>query len=222
MKFKAYPLIPKKLHIIWIGDKPRPDRWINTWRDQHPEWDFKLWGNEDYKAIDWRSRKQMNQFQASGHWAGVADLMRYEILYRHGGVYVDADSICVRPLDDWLLHNHMFAVRESEKHRPNLVINSFIGAVPDHPALRDIVNATSRMDKPVRRWSWRHLRKMNVLPWKSVGPRFFTRMIKPYCPELVTVLPSILFLPKHFLDTDERICESGYARHYWGSTNEAY
>jgi mannosyltransferase OCH1-like enzyme len=222
MTSPAYPLIPKNIHVIWVGPRERPDHWINSWRDKHPGWEFHLWGNDDYRSIDWRSRRQMDRFEAEGHWAGVADLMRYEILFRHGGVYVDADALCVRALDDWLLHNHMFAVRESERHRPGLIINSFIGSVPEHPALSDIVKAISRMNAPVRQWSWRHLRKMNIMPWKSVGPRFFTKMIRPYCPELVTVLPSILFLPRHFLDADERSCDSTYARHFWGSTRKAY
>ena len=31
-----------------------------------------------------------------------ADVLRYEILRRHGGVYVDVDVECLRPLDDLL------------------------------------------------------------------------------------------------------------------------
>jgi inositol phosphorylceramide mannosyltransferase catalytic subunit len=222
MNQPLYPLIPKNLHAIWIGPKERPDRWIDTWRDQHPDWQFRLWGNEEYRTIDWVSRKQMDRFEAEGHWAGIADLMRYEILFRYGGFYVDADMACIRPLDEWLLHNHMVAVRESELHRAQLIANSFIGSVAGHPALYDILQATSRMNSPVRRWSWKHFRKINILPWKSVGPRFFTKMICPYCPELVTVLPSILFLPQHFLDLTERSCDFIYARHFWGSTRGGY
>jgi inositol phosphorylceramide mannosyltransferase catalytic subunit len=93
--------------------------------------------------------RQLKIFRDGGYWDGVADLMRYEILFEHGGVYVDADSTSVRPLDHWLLTPPLFAVWESEQHRPGLIANGFIGSVPQHPALAAIIRATARMNKPV-------------------------------------------------------------------------
>ena len=173
--------IPKILHAIWVGDESRrPDRWIQTWRMMHPTWAFKVWGNADYEARAWKSKRQMEIFRALKHWEGVADLMRYEILHEQGGVYVDADSACVRPLDDWLLDTRMFAIWESERHRPGLVANGFIGSIPGHPALEAIIRVTARMHKtPVSRRSWRSIRFEGVRPrfeWtydapsKTVGP----------------------------------------------------
>ena len=32
-------MIPKKLHIIWVGDESkRPDNCIQTWIDKNPAW----------------------------------------------------------------------------------------------------------------------------------------------------------------------------------------
>jgi mannosyltransferase OCH1-like enzyme len=96
--------IPKKLHAVWVGDESKcPHQWLQTWRDKHPAWEFKLWGNAEYDSVPWRSKRQMDIFRACGEWNAVADLMRYEILCEHGGVYVDADSMSVRAFDDWLL-----------------------------------------------------------------------------------------------------------------------
>lgn len=37
--------IPSKLHMIWVGDEAkRPDSCIETWRQNHPAWEFRLWG----------------------------------------------------------------------------------------------------------------------------------------------------------------------------------
>jgi hypothetical protein len=33
-------------------------------------------------------------------WAHIADIWRAEIMYRYGGLYVDTDAICFKPLDD--------------------------------------------------------------------------------------------------------------------------
>jgi mannosyltransferase OCH1-like enzyme len=71
--------------------------------------------------------------------------MRYEILFEQGGVYVDADSTSVRPLDSWLLAPGMVAAWESEQHRPGFIATTFIGSVPQHPVLSTIIRATSRI-----------------------------------------------------------------------------
>jgi len=211
-KHSAQPnRIPKKLHIIWVGDEAKcPSHCIQSWKDKHPDWEVRVWGNLELGALKWRNRKQIEVFRARGQWEGVADLMRYEILHEHGGVYVDADSVCVRPLDDWLLDNRLFAVWESERHRPAIIANGFIGCVPHHPALRAIILAASRM------------RKLQGEPWELVGPVFFTRMILPFCPLDATILPSVLFLPEHHSDGDVRASSLIYAKHEWGSTRKSY
>ncbi len=85
-------MIPKRLHIIWIGDEgKRPDAYIQTWMDHHPEWEFKLWGNRELLERPWINQHHMAAMAAQ-EWCGVADLMRLEILYEEGGVVVDADS----------------------------------------------------------------------------------------------------------------------------------
>jgi len=45
-------------------------------------------------------------------------------------------------------------------------------------------------------------------------------MIFPFCPLDVTILPSVMFLPKHFLDKQERQSSLIYARHGWGTTQD--
>lgn len=214
--------IPQKLHMIWVGDETkRPDAMINSWRRNHPQWQFKLWGNTELRNGNWQSHRQIERFLCSGHYDGVADLMRYEILYEHGGVYVDADTMSQRPLDNWLLETPLFAVWESEQHRPGLIANTFIGVVPGHPALAAIIKKTSRMNQPVWRRAWANpFRWKEVPPWKSVGPVFFTRMIRPYCPDQAMIIPSILFLPKHHLDKHARPASLAYAEHQWRTTFE--
>jgi hypothetical protein len=223
--YEAPPTIPKHIHVIWVGDEnKRPNHYIQTWRDMHPAWRITIWGNEALNSLPWRSKRQMEHFHVTENWPGIADLMRYEILCEHGGVYVDADTTCVRALDDWLLAPRMFAVWESEQHRPGLIANTFIGSVPHHPALRAIILATSRMNNRVWRRTWKierwdgirpRFRYKGFLPWRMTGPLFFTKMIRPFCPDHVTVLPSVIFLPRHWEDSQERQSSLIYARHEW-------
>jgi len=205
--------------MIWVGaDEKRPDRWIDSWRLNHIDWEFRLWGNADLETVAWACKEQIRVLAKAERWEGVADVMRYEILYRYGGVYVDSDSISVRPLDDWLLETPMFAVWESEEHAPGLIANGFIGAVPGHPALAKMIDRISRLKDPLNVRSWWRPRPKPTAPWKSIGPRLFTKVVRSQPRGQVRILPSIMFLPQHFRDMHEREGELVYARHFWSTT----
>lgn len=97
-------MIPKNIHVIWVGDESkRPDNCIDTWRKHNLDWNIRVWGNNDLATYGWVNARHMDTMQHR-ELNGVADLMRWEILYNEGGFVVDADSICLRPLPEWLLH----------------------------------------------------------------------------------------------------------------------
>lgn len=60
-----------------------------------------------------------------------ADILRLEILYRHGGVYVDTDLECLRPIDEVIAGEEFVAVCL----KPGKVTNTMVAAVPGHPLL---------------------------------------------------------------------------------------
>ena len=43
------PKIPKIIHQIWIGNRQLPlklQQYQETWKEQNPDWEYKLWTNE--------------------------------------------------------------------------------------------------------------------------------------------------------------------------------
>src|SRR5262249_46230600 len=135
--------IPKKLHLIWVGDAyKRPAKCIESWRQNHADWDFKLWTDTELLETSWINAAHLRAFVDAKCWSAAADLMRYEILYREGGVYVDADSFSIRPLDNWLLQSEMFACWENTlaTGRARLVSNAFLGSEPNNPFLHYLIS----------------------------------------------------------------------------------
>jgi hypothetical protein len=60
-----------------------------------------------------------------------ADLLRLDLLSRHGGVWADATCFCVRPLDDWLPANTESGFFAFSRPGPDRVISSwFLAAEP--------------------------------------------------------------------------------------------
>jgi hypothetical protein len=220
--------IPKKLHIIWVGNAhQRPDQCIESWRANHPDWQFKLWTDRDLIETHWMNDAHMRSFVNSKHWSAVADLMRYEILYREGGVYVDADSFSIRPLDDWLLQSEMFACWENTlaTGRARLVSNAFLGSMPQNPFLRYLIDTIGKRTEIYKRWSWSRLRYVRMGAWKSVGPYRLTRCIFDYEGmgyHGISILPSHMFCPNHY--RGKLFSGKGlvYADHQWASTRNIY
>lgn len=151
-----------------------------SWRRKHPSWAYRIWTNRDLENVAWVNAEHMRTFVKARKWAAVADLMRYEILYREGGVYVDADARCLRPLDDWLLENEMFACWDYTLAKRKLVNNAFMGSVPRNPFLAYVIEEARRKSDVLRRWSWSRMRFVKMGAWRSVGPYHLTDCINRY------------------------------------------
>ena len=78
-------MIPKILHVVWVGDESkRPDNCIQTWREHNPDWRVQVWGNAELAEYGWINARHMRDMQHR-ELSGLADLMRWEILYHEGG-----------------------------------------------------------------------------------------------------------------------------------------
>lgn len=216
-------MIPKNLHMIWVGNVyTRPDEWINTWRDKNPTWNFRLWNDNDLENGDWLLGRHIRRLYHKRRFDGVCDLMRYEILARHGGVYADADSICLRPLDIPLRAPSFWAVFESEKSRPGKIQNAFMGAMAGNRVLLNMIAELSARHNALKRWSWRHLRQVTLPTFEATGPDFLTRSIKRSNDAGVTIFPSHYFFPRDVAGNVYKGQDEPYADHFYGTAHGAY
>lgn len=204
-------LIPKTLHFIWVGDETkRPDNCIETWVRLNPGWTVKLWGNAELRGREWVNGPHMMDMYGR-ELNGVADMMRWEILYEEGGVLMDADSICLRPLDDDLLDCEAFACWESEIARPGLIAAGYFGCTPANPFVGQIILDIQN-----------ELTVINDMAWKTVGPQRLTDSYRKYAYHPLKIYPSHYFIPEHFSGLTYDGLGPIYAHQLWGSTRSAY
>ena len=216
--------IPRKFHFIWVGDESlRPDAYIETWREFHPDVEIKVWGNREWKDREWRNALQMERIaQLDRGYAGVADLMRWEILYAEGGVALDADSVCLQRLPDWLFSCDLFAVWENERVRPGLIANGYVGAIPGHAVIKKVIDDVNGLGNVSRKFVWKKLKFKKRKVWQTTGPVPFTKAILDSKNSNATILPSHFFLPVHH--SGELYTGHGpvYACELFAGTNAAY
>jgi mannosyltransferase OCH1-like enzyme len=61
-----------------------------------------------------------------------ADIARYEVIYTHGGVYLDTDFKCLRNIEPLLEGADFFSAWEDDER----VANSLFGAMPGRQRVR--------------------------------------------------------------------------------------
>ena len=197
--------IPRILHSIWVGDKPKPIKLMQTWKDKHPDYKFFEWNNETVRKMKFRCQKQIDQMWGVGRFNGVADLIRYEVLYEFGGFVAPADSVCLNPIDDLLEYGMGFCCYENEKVRPDL-LSPHLGVAAGNFYFDVMIKGL--------------MKTVDVLyadPWITTGNKFLTDAVK-LTGYPIKILPSYTFIPEHY--TGEIYAGNGkiYAKHFWGGT----
>jgi hypothetical protein len=200
-------MIPKILHIIWIGDESRrPDQLIDSWRLHHPDWDVRVWGNEQLLQTDWRCRHRLHGL-GERDCAAVADAMRWEILLQHGGVCVAADSVCLRPLDPALLDLEAFTCWENEVVAPGQLCAAYVGCTPGNPLIAKIVQDIAHDTE---------LAQQSISD--AVGSGRLTRTWRDMAYDALTVLPSACFVPRHPRAASSALSIEPFACELWASS----
>lgn len=146
------------VHMIWLNP-PFPYR-RNMRSFQRFDYKVNLWG---------KPKGLVNQdlFDAMKSYAGRADILRLELLYKHGGIYTDADSKMVRPLP---LKADLVAMTSASGYCGNETIYATKG----HPALKEAV------------YGLREHVKDNILTkdecnlWEIAGATYLTPIFEKY------------------------------------------
>jgi hypothetical protein len=141
--------IPKVVHIIWLGPSGFPEdskKNVASWIEKHPDYLFKFWSDRkralphptmQFQLVGQQDLPNVYQlYELSDNYGEKADLLRYEILYKEGGIYVDHDVICYKNFNTFVESLDLFVGLEPP-HRPVLpyavsVCNNIIGVRPNH------------------------------------------------------------------------------------------
>jgi mannosyltransferase OCH1-like enzyme len=214
--------IPHKIHLIWLGT-PMPDfcrTMVDSWKAFHPTWEVKLWTDADIPSFKLKNQKA---FDASNNWGEKADIFRYEILLREGGLYADAaDFECLRSFDDLHATCDFFAGVAYGKN--SYVYNGLIGCRPNHPVMKQCVDS-------IKVGTGDDSRQRIV---NETGPILLSKCFKRHLlsnrleNDISVAFPTVVFypFPERLRKTFSSIAlvkqryayPEAYAIHYWSST----
>jgi inositol phosphorylceramide mannosyltransferase catalytic subunit len=202
------PVIPKKIHQIWLGGK-LPEKYksfTESWQILHPDYEYKLWTDADADSFEF---ERPEVYYGSQNLGTRSDYFSYEILRKHGGIYLDVDFECFRSFDDLLFLKFFAGVAYDPKLE---IYHGLMASVPNHPILDSCV-------KDIVPYSGENGEKI----MNSTGPYHLTRCLLKNVDsttEGVVVFPPQFFYPwpnyERFGKNPYIFLQSeSYALHHW-------
>jgi mannosyltransferase OCH1-like enzyme len=196
--------IQRIIHQIWLGTNPMPNEWMDSVKDFAAKYnyEYKVWTDANITDIHMSPELRAEYDSFGSELAGRADIIRLIVLNTYGGIYIDADSVILKPekFAKFLDENKasvFFAWEEMGKDIGNmnatlagehsLVSNGTIGAKKGHPFIEKLITDMVNNSKGMP----------NRAAWKRVGPLYVTRMYKEHKKEFpdIHIYPMKYFYP---------------------------
>lgn len=198
-----YTGIPRIIHQSWKSSSAIPTRfgpWMRSWTSAHPTWTYVFWTDADNLALFETLYPQYLHVAQGVGKIGLADMARYALLHSVGGLYVDADFECVRPLDQLMRDHELFLSSEPRAHTVLLeksdsvsLCNALLASKPRHPLWLRVLDAIRAKFE----------RNANRDPVGLTGPRILNQTYFEYVSSdqnattnTATVLPPEFFYPE--------------------------
>lgn len=159
-------MIPKIIHLIWLGG-PLPEK-FKSLRDRICEI------NNDYEIMEWNddninfNLKNNSLFKSCDNLGAKSDILRFEVLYKFGGIYLDYDFLQVKKFDDLLNLDFFAGTGESQ---PEEVWNSIVGCSKENKIALKFLDGLSSIKEPIKKW------EINRVMYET-GPYYLTNILK--------------------------------------------
>jgi mannosyltransferase OCH1-like enzyme len=161
---------PKIIHQTWKNNIV-PPHWQSSqdmWKKYHPDWQYILWTDDmNRNFIRDNFPMLLSTFDNFPYNIQRADMIRYAILYKFGGVYCDLDLEPMSNLEDLFPNKGVYLVQS--KNTPSYITNSFMASSPNDPFWLKVLEECSKPPK----WWWigKHLYVMN-----TTGPMMISKV----------------------------------------------
>jgi inositol phosphorylceramide mannosyltransferase catalytic subunit len=213
LKYPGYKqIVPKKIHQIWIGGQApkKYDLWRNSWKKNHPDYEYFLWDEQKILQLDLINRKQ---FVETKYPVVKSNLARHEILFKFGGIYVDTDFESLKKIEEKYL-TRSFMAGEVCGYSPN-INDAIMIASKGSKLLELVINGFKKKKLPSK------MNPMEILHY--CGVFYLSKIIKKNRKILrdIVITPSQYFYPwPNFMTNNSSnrysyVSKKSLAIHHW-------
>jgi mannosyltransferase OCH1-like enzyme len=181
-------MIPKKIHQIYFNLTGKEIEQFPMFLKSkeicqgYSDYEYTLWNEESCRnLISEHYPSYLDFYDAFRYEIQKIDFVRFCILHRHGGFYIDMDMFILKPLDALRGKEFVFHNIRHVKERWSWIENDFIGSVQGSRLWE------SAMKECVK--NYKEKESIDIYDiWKgrfvlqTTGPRFLSRFIKKVAP----------------------------------------
>lgn len=207
-------MIPKKIHYCWIGGNPLPKsakKCIASWKKYCPDYEIIEWNESNY---DFTKNQYMREALEAKKWGFVPDYARLDIIYKHGGIYLDTDVEIIKSFDS-LLENKGFAGFESKEY---VALGLGFGAEAGNPVIKALLDSYDDLHFINKDGSLNMVPspQLNTVTLANIG--LVRNGEKQLINDSFTIFPPEYFCPKSFYDGVIRRTKKTYSIHHFDAS----
>jgi mannosyltransferase OCH1-like enzyme len=140
--------IPKIIHQIWAGGESLPNilkELGETWKERHPQWEYILWSESNILSFIIKYFPgYLDLYHSFYYDIQRWDAIRYLIMYKIGGMYVDFDYECLENVAPLLAGKTCAFAMEPDIHaklfnKATVFNNALMASVPAHVFMKKAI-----------------------------------------------------------------------------------
>lgn len=155
--------IPRVVHLIWVQgeehlNKTQP-RWRlfrELWAKHMPAWRLHVWDDTSItRLLTSEYPELLPKYNVEGApFAWRADIARYAIIHKHGGMYADSSYQVLQPFGWMFEHPHATLLYLRNDYSPTQraifgnTNNCWFAATPGHAVLRSVIDKVVELPQP--------------------------------------------------------------------------
>lgn len=209
-------MIPKIVHYSWFGSKMplEVEKNIESWKNKLPGWKFIEWNEKNWDVNQYTFAKQM---YTDKKWGYIADPIRFDVLFRFGGVYLDTDMILNKSIDKFLGNTNFWGFMYT-----NNLHTGMIGAEKGSKLIGEIL----------KMYQGEKYSEINELIYNTTSNPVITKMMMSIYPEFrldgkyQKLSDGTLIVPKDYFCYPSWNKEANYAEHMfmnsWGNARDGF
>lgn len=171
-------MIPKNIHQTWKTKEPNRsiDDLRTTWINKNPEFEYEYYDDNDIKTfIGTHFDERINAcYDRILNGSLKADFFRYCVIYIKGGVYIDIDISCEKPLTSMFNFDeiHLITTTDNWKNNKNdRIYQAFLGGEANCSLFMNAINHICTCIETQKH-------KTNI--FELSGPTIFSKLLKTY------------------------------------------
>jgi hypothetical protein len=206
--------ISKVIHFIWIGDNPIPpmnQKCVESWRKLCPDYEIKFWNEKSYNFLKHPYTRAACEAKK---WSLATDYARLDIIYKHGGIYLDCDVELLKPLDE-LLYNTAYAGIDI-----NGEMNTGVGfgSVKGFPLIKEMRDEYDTAEHTLSDGSFNTKEWCNHFQGRTLLRHGFCLNGAFQVVDGMAIYPAEFFSPWRFETAKLRVTENSYSIHHYDAS----